>query len=105
MRTFDYSSLRTRQWDSEILGLVAQIHEHKGRQELYLRQKPAVLEKLIDIAKVQSTEASNKIEGIVTTNTRVQQICADKTTPRNRDEEEIMGYRDEIGRASCRERV
>ena len=94
MRTFDYSALRTRQWDSEILGLVAQIHEHKGRQELYLRQKPAVLEKLIDIAKVQSTEASNKIEGIVTTNTRVQQICADKTTPRNRDEEEIMGYRD-----------
>lgn len=94
MRTFDYSSLRTQQWDSEILGLVAQIHEHKGRQELYLRQKPAMLEKLIDIAKVHSTEASNKIEGIVTTNTRVQQICADKTTPRNRDEEEIMGYRD-----------
>lgn len=53
-----------------------------------------MLEKLIDIAKVQSTEASNKIEGIVTTSTRVQQICADKTTLRNRDEEEIMGYRD-----------
>ena len=94
MRTFDYSTLQNQQWDSEILGLVAQIHEFKGRQELYLKQKPAVLEKLIDIAKVQSTEASNKIEGIVTTNTRVQQLCAEKTTPRNRDEEEIMGYRD-----------
>ena len=94
MRTFDYSALRSRQWDSEILGLVAQIHEFKGRQELYLKQKPAVLDKLIDIAKVQSTEASNKIEGIVTTNTRVQQLCMEKTTPRNRDEEEIMGYRD-----------
>ena len=57
MRTFDYSSLRTRQWDSEILGLVAQIHEHKGRQELYFRQKPAVLEKLIDIASVLCTLA------------------------------------------------
>lgn len=94
MRTFDYSTLQNQQWDSEILGLVAQIHEFKGRQKLYLKQKPAVLEKLIDIAKVQSTEASNKIEGIVTTNTRVQQLCAKKTTPRNRDEEEIMGYRD-----------
>ena len=78
MRTFDYSQLQTRQWDSEILGLVAQIHEFKGRQELYLKQKPAVLDKLIDIAKVQSTEASNKIEGIVTTNTRVQQLCMEK---------------------------
>ena len=94
MRTFDYSMLQFQQWDSEILGLVAQIHEFKGRQELYLRQKPAVLDKLIDIAKVQSTEASNKIEGIVTTNTRVQQLCMEKTTPKNRDEEEIMGYRD-----------
>lgn len=94
MRSFDYSTLQSQQWDSEILGLVAQIHEFKGRQELYLKQKPAVLDKLIDIAKVQSTEASNKIEGIVTTNTRVQQLCMEKTTPRNRDEEEIMGYRD-----------
>ena len=91
MRTFDYSKLQAMQWDTEILGLVAQIHEFKGRQELYWKQKPAVLDKLVDIAKVQSTEASNKIEGIVTTNTRVQQLCQEKTTPRNRDEEEIMG--------------
>lgn len=94
MRTFDYSKLQIKKWDSELLGLVAQIHEYKGRQELYLKQKPVVLDKLIDIAKIQSTEASNKIEGIVTTNTRVQQLCLEKTTPRNRDEEEIMGYRD-----------
>jgi len=94
MRAFDYTTLQNRQWDSEILGLVAQIHEYKGRQEMYLRQKPAVLDKLVEIAKVQSTEASNKIEGIVTTSTRIQQLCAEKTTSRNRDEEEIMGYRD-----------
>jgi len=48
----------------------------------------------IEIAKVQSTEASNEIEGIRTTNTRLLQLVKDKTTPRNRDEEEIMGYRD-----------
>jgi len=94
MRGFDYNALKNQHWDSEILGLVAQIHEYKGRQELYLKQKPAALDKLIEIAKIQSTEASNKIEGIVTTSTRVQQLCMEKTTPRNRDEEEIMGYRD-----------
>ena len=94
MRTFKYTTLKDHQWDSEILGLVAQIHEFKGRQELYLKQKPATLDKLIEIAKIQSTEASNKIEGIVTTSTRIQQLCMDKTTPQNRDEEEIMGYRD-----------
>ena len=67
MRSFDYSKLKEYQWDSEVLGLVALIHEFKGRQELYLKQKPAALEKLVEIAKIQSTEASNKIEGIVTT--------------------------------------
>ena len=94
MRTFDYADLKIKQWDNEILGLVAQIHEYKGRQELYLQQKPEELERLVEIAKVQSTEASNEIEGIRTTNTRLKQLCADKTTPRNRDEKEIMGYRD-----------
>jgi hypothetical protein len=55
---------------------------------------PAEFNRLIEIAKVQSTEASNDIEGIRTTNTRLKQLCDEKTTPRNRDEEEIMGYRD-----------
>ena len=94
MRSFDYAALKDRTWDNEVLGLVAQIHEYKGRQELYLKQKPAELDKLVEIAKIQSTEASNEIEGIRTTNTRLKQLVADKTTPRNRDEEEIMGYRD-----------
>lgn len=94
MRTFDYTKLRAKHWDNEILGLVAQIHEYKGRQEFHLQQKPEELERLIEIAKVQSTEASNEIEGIRTTDTRLKQLCADKTAPRNRDEKEIMGYRD-----------
>ena len=94
MRQFDYSKLKAIAWDSEVLSLVAQIHECKGRQEMYLAQKPAALDRLVEIAKVQSTEASNKIEGIVTTNTRIKQLCEEKTTPRNRDEEEISGYRD-----------
>lgn len=93
MRQFDYSRLAERTWDNEILQYVSKIHEYKGRQELYLRQKPIKLDRLIEIAKVQSTEASNQIEGIITTNARLKQLVADKTTPRNRDEEEILGYR------------
>jgi Fic family protein len=94
MRSFDYSKLRTKTWDTEILGYVAQIHEYKGRQELFLKRQPEDLERLVEIAKIQSTEASNEIEGIRTTNTRLKQLCAEKTTPRNRDEREIAGYRD-----------
>ena len=94
MRTFNYSAIREQKWDSEILGLVAAIYKEAGKQELYLKQRPEELEKLVEIAKVQSTEASNAIEGIVTTNTRIRQLVEEKTTPRNRDEQEIAGYRD-----------
>ena len=94
MRTFNYSSIREQKWDSDILGLVAAIYKEAGKQELYLKQRPEELEKLVEIAKVQSTEASNAIEGIVTTNTRIRQLVEEKTTPRNRDEQEIAGYRD-----------
>lgn len=96
MREFNYGKLRNIKWDNEVLGLVAQIHEYKGKQTLFLKQKPATLEKLVEIAKIQSTESSNKIEGIVTTAVRIKQLCDQKTTPRNRDEEEISGYRDAL---------
>ncbi len=94
MRRFDYSAIKELKWDSDILGLVAAIYKYAGKQEFYLKQKPNELEKLVEIAKVQSTEASNAIEGIVTTNTRIRQLVEEKTTPRNRDEQEIAGYRD-----------
>lgn len=94
MRNFDYQKLAQQKWDSEILLYVAKIHEYKGRQEPYVRQKPVELERLVEVARIQSTEASNKIEGIVTTSTRIKQLMSEKTSPRNRDEKEIMGYRD-----------
>ena len=93
MREYDYSNLADRTWDNEIISYISQIHEFKGKQELFLRQRPVELDRLIEIAKVQSTEASNRIEGIITTNSRLKQLVADKTTPKNRDEEEILGYR------------
>ena len=94
MRDFNYSLIKDEKWDSELLGLVAAIYKEAGKQELYLKQRPEVLEKLVEIAKIQSTEASNAIEGIVTTSTRMRQLVEEKTTPKNRDEQEIAGYRD-----------
>ena len=96
MRTFNYSAIKEQKWDSDVLGLIAAIYKEAGKQELYLKQRPEELEKLVEIAKIQSTEASNAIEGIVTTSTRIRQLVEEKTTPRNRDEQEIAGYRDAL---------
>ena len=97
MRSFNYSRIKDQKWDSELLGYIAAIYKEAGKQEMYLKQRPEELEKLVEIAKVQSTEASNAIEGIVTTSTRIRQLVAEKTAPRNRDEQEIAGYRDVLG--------
>ncbi|MBQ4570902.1 MAG: Fic family protein [Bacilli bacterium] len=94
MRVFNYSVIKEEKWDSEILSLIAAIYKEAGKQEMYLKQRPEQLEKLVEIAKIQSTEASNAIEGIVTTNTRIKQLVTEKTTPKNRNEQEIAGYRD-----------
>lgn len=94
MRDFNYSKIKEQKWDSEVLSLIAAIYKYAGKQELYLKQRPDELEKLVEIAKIQSTESSNAIEGIVTTNTRIKQLVEESTTPKNRDEEEIAGYRD-----------
>lgn len=94
MRSFNYSAIKDQKWDSEILSLIAAIYKEAGKQEQYLKQRPEELEKLVEIAKVQSTEASNAIEGIVTTSTRIKQLVEEKTAPKNRDEQEIAGYRD-----------
>lgn len=92
-KIFDYSSLVNRTFDNEILNYIGLIHESKGKQSLYLEQNAGELDRLIELSKIQSTEASNAIEGIVTTNQRFVQLMQEKTTPRNRSEEEIKGYR------------
>ena len=93
MRQFDYSYLADRTWDNEIMSYISKIHEYKGKQELFLRQRSVELNRLIEIAKIQSTEASNRIEGIITTNARLKQLVADKTTPKNRDKRKFLGMK------------
>lgn len=96
MRNFDYSKLINKTWDNEIMGYIASIYEYKGRQDLFIGQKPTQLNRLIEIAKIQSTESSNEIEGIITTKPRLKQLMSDKTSPKNRSEQEILGYRNAL---------
>lgn len=94
MRKFDYSLLKEKKWDAEILNYISQISEYKGRQELYLSQKPTVLDNLVELAIIQSTQSSNEIEGIRTTDSRIKDLVKKKVAPKNRDEEEILGYKE-----------
>lgn len=96
MRFFDYSKLKNLKFDLKIVNLLSSIHEAKGRQQLFLEQQPETLDRLVEMAKVQSTESSNAIEGIRTTDARLKQLLKEKTTPKNRNEEEISGYRDAL---------
>ena len=94
MRTFDYKKRYERLLQPDIVALVAQIHEYKGEQTLFVEAKADTLTQLLEIAKIQSTEASNKIEGIYTSDDRLKKIVRDKTMPKTRSEKEIAGYRD-----------
>lgn len=94
MRIFDYSQIDDSLRNNEVCNLISSIHEFRGKQALFVSAKPDVLKTLLEIAKIQSTAASNGIEGISTTDARLKAIMAEKTEPRNRNEEEIAGYRD-----------
>lgn len=96
IRRFYYGFLKENAWCNEIVGYLSQIHEQKGKQMLYLRKKPADVEKLIEIAKIQSMESSNEIEGIRTMYTRLRQLMSEKMTPRTRDGKIIAGHRDAL---------
>ena len=94
MRNYDYREKWKKLLTPEIISLLTSIHEYKGEQRLIAERYADVLTDLVDIARIQSTESSNKIEGIYTSDERLKKIVLDKTMPRNRNEQEIAGYRD-----------
>lgn len=94
MRIPDYKKEYNRLLIPEIVSYLAQIHEMKGRHRLFVEGKKEVLAELTEIAKIESTEASNRIEGIITTDERLRKIVMNKTIPQGRSEREIAGYRD-----------
>lgn len=94
MRLFDYRKEPEKLLTPEIVQMIAGIHEHKGRQELFLEADIDELKTLLEVALIQSTGASNRIEGIYTTDKRLKELVEQKAEPRNRSEQEIAGYRE-----------
>ncbi len=94
MRNYSYKDKWEKLLTPEVVSLLTQIHEYKGEQTLFIEAKADVLTQLVEIAKIQSTEASNKIEGIYTSDERLKSLITNKTMPRTRNEQEIAGYRD-----------
>jgi len=94
MKNYSFKNKYNQLLTPDIVALLSQIHEYKGQQTLFIEAKSDVLSDLVEIAKIQSTEASNKIEGIITTEDRLKKIVREKTMPKTRSEKEIAGYRD-----------
>ena len=94
MRNYEYNKKWHQLLTPEIVTMLSQIHEFKGEQNLFIEAQSDTLTQLVEIAKIQSTEASNKIEGIFTSDERLKKLVTNKTTPRSRNEQEIAGYRD-----------
>ena len=94
MRALNYKTEYPTLLTPEIVSYLAQIHEQKGQRKLMIESKEEALSELLEIAKIQSTESSNRIEGVITTDDRLKKLVKNKTMPRNRSEQEIAGYRD-----------
>lgn len=94
MHEYDFINRPKDLLTPEVVAILSRLHECRGRQELFIEAEPDVLTALLEVAKVQSTEASNRIEGIYTTDERLRALVQEKVQPRNRNEEEISGYRD-----------
>ncbi len=94
MREFDFKVSASKLLTNDIVNMLGYIHEYKGQQNLFIEAKADILSHLLEIAKIQSTEASNRIEGIYTSDERIRALIKEKSAPRNRNENEIAGYRD-----------
>lgn len=94
MRNFDYITNPAKLLTPEIVQMVGSIHEHKGKQELFLEANIDELKTLLEVALIQSTGSSNRIEGIFTSDKRLEELVSQKAEPRNRSEQEIAGYRE-----------
>ena len=94
MMSFRNDKLTKMRWTNETLRLVGQIQEYKGKQDLFKQQLPEILEALRDASIIQSTESSNRLEGIVINTNRLSSIVQKKVQPQNRSESEVAGYRD-----------
>lgn len=93
MVQFEYGRILQELMTPEVVSALGNVRERRGRQELYEALQPVVLERLCEVAKIQSTGASNRIENISTSEVRLRELMEGKVEPSNRDEREIAGYR------------
>lgn len=96
MKSFNTGFLEKQPITQNLLQTIRRIAEYKGKQDLFKEQSPQMLETLRQAAIIQSTESSNRLEGITAPLERIKELVAKKTTPRNRSEQEIAGYRDAL---------
>jgi len=98
MKSFTDQYLKTISLTPQLFSLTNALSEYKGKEELYDKQSPETLKHLLEIAKIESTESSNRIEGIVVEHKRVEAIVVKNSHPKNRPEQEVSGYRDALER-------
>lgn len=87
------SSLR---FDGLQMATLRTIGEYQGKQQLYFTQSPEILSGLRQIAVIESTESSNRLEGVVVPKDRLKSLVIKNATPKNRSEQEVAGYRDAL---------
>lgn len=94
MKSLDEQYIKHLVCPQNIIADIRAIGEFKGKEELYTKQAPDVLEKLLENALIESSESSNRIEGITAPHSRVKLIVKEQSSPKNRPEQEIAGYKD-----------
>lgn len=98
MKSLEWNFLEQQAVPIEMAGTLRALGEYRGKQELFTRQTPQVLEALRQVAIIQSTESSNRIEGVIVPEKRLKALLEKKATPKNRPEAEVMGYRDVLAK-------
>ncbi|MCI0534237.1 MAG: hypothetical protein L0Z50_03310 [Verrucomicrobiales bacterium] len=94
MKSFEQGLIERQPIPQNLMRTIRLLGEFRGKEEMFKQQSPQVLETLRQVAMIQSTESSNRIEGVTAPHDRIVQLVAKKTKPRDRSEQEIAGYRD-----------
>src|SRR5438094_8317279 len=93
-KSFEDSILARQALNQGLLQSVRLVGEYRGKETLFKQQSPQLLQALRENAVIQSTESSNRIEGVVAPPQRIRDLVAKRTEPANRSEQEIAGYRE-----------
>ncbi len=96
MASLTEKHLKSFKFSNEEVSTLRAIGEHRGRQELFIKQSPEALESLKQVAMIESSESSNRLEGITASHKKIEALVLKKTMPDNRSEREITGYRDAL---------